>query len=67
MASLFNKVESLQACNFITPTQMFSCEYCETFKNSFFIETSGCYFLKVQFQTIHITFKGMHKKGHEGL
>ena len=30
-----------QACNFIkkeTPTQMFSCEFCEIFKNTFFIE-----------------------------
>ena len=30
-----------EACNFIkkeTPTQVFSCEYCEIFKGSFFIE-----------------------------
>ena len=30
----------LQACNFVqTPTQLFSCKYCETFKNSFFHST----------------------------
>ena len=30
-----------KACNFIkeTPTQMFSCEYCDIFKNSFFCST----------------------------
>ena len=36
----FNKVARLQACNFIkeAQTQVFSCEYCEIFKNTFFIE-----------------------------
>ena len=37
--SLFNKVAGLKACIFIkkeTPTQVFSCEYCETFTNSLF-------------------------------
>ena len=37
----FNKVASLQACNFIkneTPTQVFSCEYFEIFKNTYFQE-----------------------------
>ena len=41
LESLLNKVAELQACNVIkktTPTQVFSCEYCEVFKNSFFIE-----------------------------
>ena len=39
--SFFNKVAGLKACIFIkeeTTTQAFSCEYCEIFKNSFFIE-----------------------------
>ena len=37
---LFNKLAGQKACNFIkkTPTQMFSCAYCEFFKNSVFIE-----------------------------
>ena len=37
--SLFNKVAGLQPCNCIlkkSQTQVFSCEYCEIFKNSFF-------------------------------
>ena len=41
LESLFNKVAGLKACIFNnkeTPTQVFSCEYCEIFKNSFFIE-----------------------------
>ena len=36
----FNKVAGLQACNFIkkeTVAQVFSCEFCEIFKNTFFI------------------------------
>ena len=41
--SLFNKVISLKACNFIkkkrTLTQMFSCEYHKVFQNSFSYET----------------------------
>ena len=38
----FNNVADMTACNFIkteTPTQVFSCEYCEIFKNSFFYRT----------------------------
>ena len=34
-------VLKLEACNYIkreTPTQLFSCEFCEIFRNSFFIE-----------------------------
>ena len=41
LESLFNKVAGLQACNVIikeTPTQVFSCEICETFKNNYFEE-----------------------------
>ena len=44
LESLFIKVVALFvtcSCNFIikkTPTQAFSCEYCDIFKNSFFIE-----------------------------
>ena len=41
LQSLFNKVASLMAFNFIkneTPTKVFSCEYCKIFTNSFFIE-----------------------------
>ena len=38
----FNKVASLQACDFIkkeTLAQVFSCEFCEIFKNTFFHRT----------------------------
>ena len=54
MESLFNKVAGLKACNFIkkdTSTQLFSCEYCEIFKNTSFEEhlwTSVSYFDKLQ-------------------
>ena len=36
----FNKVEGLQACNFIKKrlTQVFSCEYSKFFKNTYFEE-----------------------------
>ena len=38
--SFFNKVAGrLEACNFIrkeTPTEAFSCQFCEVFKNTFF-------------------------------
>ena len=39
--SLFNKAGTLKACIFIKkeiPTQVFSCEYCKIFKNSFLVE-----------------------------
>ena len=41
LESLFNKVTGLKAYIFIkkdTPTQIFSYEYCNIFKNSFFME-----------------------------
>ena len=41
--SLFNKVTGLQATNFIkkvAPTQAFSCECCEFFRNNFFYVTT---------------------------
>ena len=40
MESLFNKVLSIQACNFIKkpPAQVFSSEICEIFKNNCFEE-----------------------------
>ena len=41
LESPFNKVAGLKVCIFIkkeTPTQLFSCEYCEILKNSFFIK-----------------------------
>ena len=41
LKSLFNKVAGLKACNFIkkdTSTQVFSSEYCEIFKKSYFQE-----------------------------
>ena len=40
MESLFNKVAGLKACNFIKKalTQVFSCEYYEIFKNTYFEE-----------------------------
>ena len=39
LESLLNKIAGLKVCNFIkkeTPPQLFFCEYCEIFKNSFF-------------------------------
>ena len=39
--SLFNKAGALKACIFIKkeiPTQVFSCEYCKIFKNSFLVK-----------------------------
>ena len=41
LESLFNKVIGLQAWNFFkkeTPTQVFSCEICEIYKNTYFEE-----------------------------
>ena len=52
--SLFSNVTDLKACNFIkkeNPTPVFSCEYCDIFKNSYFeqhLETAAyafpCFF-----------------------
>ena len=39
LESLFKKVECLESLLKETRTQVFSCEYCETFKNSFFYRT----------------------------
>ena len=42
LAPLFNNIGGLQPCSFFlkkTPTQIFSCEYCEIFKGSFFYRT----------------------------
>ena len=39
LESLFNKVAGQETCNFIkkeTPTQVFSCKCCKTFKNTYF-------------------------------
>ena len=36
LESLFNNVVGLQLYEKETPTQVFSCEYCEIFKNTFF-------------------------------
>ena len=47
LESPFSRVAGLKVCIFIkkeTPTQLFSCEYCQILKNGFFIErltTSG--------------------------
>ena len=38
MKSLFKKVVGLKTCNFIKKRQVFSCEYCKTFKNVYFEE-----------------------------
>ena len=37
--SVFDKVAGLQFFQKETPTQVFSCEYCEIFKDSFFNRT----------------------------
>ena len=50
LKSLFNKVTGLKSCNFIKErllTQLFSCEYCEIFKNNFFIKYLSWLLLKV--------------------
>ena len=39
LESLFNKIADLQGCNLIkkvTAAQVFSCDYCETLKNTYF-------------------------------
>ena len=41
LGSLFNKVAGLKACNFIKnrlPTQVFSCQICQIFKNTYLEE-----------------------------
>ena len=38
LESLFNKVAGLQAYTLETPTQVFSCETCNYFKNTYFKE-----------------------------
>ena len=41
LESLFNKVTGLKTCNFVKkrlPTPVFSCEYCEIRKNTYFEE-----------------------------
>ena len=40
LESLFNKVAGLHLYYKETPTQVFSCEYCEMFKSSFLYNTS---------------------------
>ena len=45
LESLFNKIAGIQACNFIKkviPTEVFSCQYCVIFKNTFF-KTASVY------------------------
>ena len=41
LESYFNKVASLRPTNVLkeAPTQVFSCEFCENFKNTFFYRT----------------------------
>ena len=56
LKSLFNKVAGLQAYIFIkkeTPTQVFSCEHCEIFKNTYsevHLRTTASVFLKSKLQ-----------------
>ena len=38
LESLFNEVAGLQLYQKETPTEVFSCEFCEIFKNTFFRE-----------------------------
>ena len=52
LGSLFKNVAGLKACIFIKkeiPTQVFSCKYCEIFKNNFFCRTLHCslYFFEI--------------------
>ena len=39
-------VAALKVCTFVkkTPTQLFSCEYCEKFKNTCFLKNTSCGF-----------------------
>ena len=41
LENLLNKVTDPQTCNFIkeSPTQVFSCDYCQIFQKSFFHRT----------------------------
>ena len=57
-----NEVAGLQACNFIkkeTVAQVFSCEFCEIFKNAFFTEhlwtTASVYSKVVKEQRVLVT------------
>ena len=55
--SLFcNKVAGLRPATFLKKealVQVFSCEFCEIFKNIFFIETSGRLLLKGKISRTH--------------
>ena len=55
-----------QTCKFIKKeilTQLFSCEFCEIFKNTFFLQntSSGCFFRKVLCYTIPLIISGKHR------
>ena len=53
---VLNFLVVLKACNFIekeTPTQVFSCEYCEIFKNTFLYRTTHA---SVSFPSSRITW-----------
>ena len=61
--SLFNKAAGLKACNFIKkeiPSQVFSCEYWEIFKNNFFVWTLSVHYTFLKLYVI-IELFGYHK------
>ena len=73
LESLFNKDAGLQACNFIkkeTPTQMFSCESCEIFKNTFLKNTANVNFhhgsseIKCYIGSLNIYLLGVEQTDH---
>ena len=64
LESLFNRVAGLKACNFIkrdsdTATQVFSCEYCEIFKNTYSKEIFEQLPLEFLRLTVNISSKGL--------
>ena len=68
---LFNKVAGLPAGNFIkkeTPAQVFSCRYCEIFKNSFFFRTPPVAASEIMIfpNSLNLVYvKPLHRKGRK--
>ena len=72
LESLFDKFADPQTCNFIkkeTPTQVFSCEYCEILKNNFFYRTTpvaaselDIYYNLLRTQLLSLNYGGKAKR-----
>ena len=57
LAIFTGKQLCLQLYYIETPTQLFSCEYCEIFKNSFFIEIFRWLLLSLSFKIFPVIWK----------